>query len=163
MNADDAARWEAEKRAILVALFDLGESFLPESDAPEIVERRQEFAKERTQVERLPAIPDWSMVRNLYRSVVLFAEGLRQAVEVGRDSLDYAEEIETVLSAKDRGEARGFTERQIRTTVQTLRQRLDKLPTRVLVATELNTSEATLKRALKDLGMGPWPPAPPED
>ena len=71
---DDALRWEAEKRAILVALFDLGESFLPESDAPEIVKRRQAFAEERMEVERLPAIPDWSMVRNLYAAVVLFAD-----------------------------------------------------------------------------------------
>jgi hypothetical protein len=163
MNDGDALRWEAEKRAILVALFDLGESFLPESDAPEIVKRRQAIADMRTEVERLPAIPDWSMVRNLYAAAALFADGLRAVVAIARDSLDMNDEMLAELSSGGMIVARGFSERQIRAKVQELRERLDQAPTRALVASELHTSEATLKRALKDLGLGPWPPAPPED
>lgn len=84
MNDEDALRWEAEKRAILVSLFDLGESFLPESDAPEINKRRQAFSEKRAEIEHLPAIPDWSMVRNLYAAAVLFADGLRAVGAIAR-------------------------------------------------------------------------------
>lgn len=62
-----------------------------------------------------------------------------------------------------RMEARGLTERQIRETVKVLRDVLDRTPTRAEVAAKLHHSEPTLKRAMRDLGMGPWPPAPPED
>jgi hypothetical protein len=56
-----------------------------------------------------------------------------------------------------------FTERQIRVAAQTVREREDRHPTQEKVAKELYTSEATLKRAMKALGMPRWPPAPPED
>jgi AraC-like DNA-binding protein len=39
----------------------------------------------------------------------------------------------------------------------------DRRPTIERTAEALNTSGPTLKRAMKDLGMGRWPPAPPED
>jgi AraC-like DNA-binding protein len=163
MNDDDALRWEAEKRAILIALCDLGELFVPESDAPENVRRRQAFADNRTEVERLLAIPDWSMVRNLYRAAAMFADGFLAVGAIARDSLAMNDEMLAELSSRGTPAARGFSERQIRAKVQELRKRLDQAPTRALVASELHTSEATLKRALKDLGLGPWPPAPPED
>ena len=60
-------------------------------------------------------------------------------------------------------EAHGFTERQIREATATVRKDVDGPPTRVRVAERLNTTEVTVKRAMKALGMGRWPPAPPED
>jgi hypothetical protein len=59
--------------------------------------------------------------------------------------------------------ARGLTESQIRQTVAQLRQQLDRAPTKAETAAQLHTSEATLKRAMQDLSMGRWPPAPPQD
>lgn len=60
-------------------------------------------------------------------------------------------------------EARGLTERQIREATATVRKDVDGRPTRVRVAELLHITEATVKRAMKDLRMGRWPPAPPED
>lgn len=60
-------------------------------------------------------------------------------------------------------EARGLTERQIRQVAHAVRRSTDRAPSRVAVAGVLGTSEATLKRAMKDLGMNGWPPAPPEE
>ena len=60
-------------------------------------------------------------------------------------------------------EALGLTERQIREATATVRKEVDGHPTRVRVAERLNTTEVTVKRAMKALGMGRWPPAPPED
>ncbi len=60
-------------------------------------------------------------------------------------------------------EARGFTPRQIRLAVQGLRVALGRAPSIARAAEELRTSESTLKRAVQDLRMGPWPPAPPDD
>jgi hypothetical protein len=59
-------------------------------------------------------------------------------------------------------EARGLTVPLIRLAAQRVRRRTDRAPTQALVAEELGTSVATLKRAIEDLGMGRWPPAPPE-
>jgi hypothetical protein len=58
-------------------------------------------------------------------------------------------------------EARGFTADQIRRAAQVVRRRTGGAPTIILAANELGTSEATLKRAMKELDMGPWPPAAP--
>lgn len=161
MNDDDALRWEAEKRAILVALSDLGESFLPESDAPEYVARHKGFAELRSDFEQLGSIPDWSIIRGLFGTVRLFADGLHAMGDIARDSLDMNDEMLAEIEGK--ASARGFTAKQIRTKVQELRERFDKAPSRFDVAAALHTSEATLKRAVKELGIGPWPPAPPED
>jgi hypothetical protein len=57
--------------------------------------------------------------------------------------------------------SRGFTERQIRDAVAAVWHKSGFTPRRADVRARLNTSESTLKRAMKDLGMGPWPPAPP--
>ena len=57
--------------------------------------------------------------------------------------------------------ARGFTVEQIRRAAQAVRRRTGRAPTITLTAGELGTSEATLKRAVKELEMGPWPPAAP--
>jgi hypothetical protein len=59
--------------------------------------------------------------------------------------------------------ARGFTDRQIRMSVARLRKKLDRKPTREEVASDLHTTVPTLRRAMQDLEMGPWPPPPPED
>jgi hypothetical protein len=60
-------------------------------------------------------------------------------------------------------EAHGLTDRRIRDAAHNVRKRTDRAPTRAQVASELHTSEATVKRAMKALGMTGWPPAPPED
>jgi hypothetical protein len=57
-------------------------------------------------------------------------------------------------------EARGFTERVIRDAVAEVRQQRDGNPTREAVAARLHTSVPTLRRAMKELQMGPWPPSP---
>jgi len=75
----------------------------------------------------------------------------------------YATEIEAVLAKRAAGVARGFTDEQIRATVQALRQEFGRAPTREETAVRLNTSEATLKRAVYELGMGKWPPTAPSD
>lgn len=59
--------------------------------------------------------------------------------------------------------SRGFTERQIREAVRTARRRWNHTPTRADVAAVLGTTESTLDRAVRDLGMGKWPPPEPED
>lgn len=58
--------------------------------------------------------------------------------------------------------ARGLTERQIREAAQLVRETTDRAPTRARVAEVLHTSEATLRRAMDDLGMGAWPPLAPD-
>ncbi len=58
--------------------------------------------------------------------------------------------------------ARGLTEGVIREAADRVRRRLDRTPTRARVAEELHTTESTLKRAYRELGMGKWPPAPPD-
>jgi hypothetical protein len=151
---------DAERREMLIGVLDLGASFVPDGDAPELAARRAAFAELRAEAEQLVSIPDASLARALFGSVMLLASTAHALREVGLDCLDYAEELEAVVSG--RREARGFHEQQIRSAVQELRERLDKAPTRELVAGHLRTSEATLKRAMQDLGMGPWPPAPPE-
>ncbi|MDR3639631.1 MAG: hypothetical protein P4L84_37875 [Isosphaeraceae bacterium] len=60
-------------------------------------------------------------------------------------------------------EARGFTERQIRVAAHEVRGATGKTPSRLRVARELDTSESTLARAMEDLHMPGWPPAPPDD
>jgi hypothetical protein len=55
--------------------------------------------------------------------------------------------------------AHGFTSSQIRKAVHAVRKRTDRAPTITLVAEQLRTSESTLKRAVKKLGLGPWPPS----
>jgi AcrR family transcriptional regulator len=60
-------------------------------------------------------------------------------------------------------EARGLTEYLIRSASQKVRKRTRRAPTKPAVARELATSESTLVRAMEDLGMVSWPPAPPED
>jgi hypothetical protein len=59
--------------------------------------------------------------------------------------------------------ARGLTARRIREAVAELRAKAGKAPTLDEAARALGTTESTLKRAMKDLGMGRWPPAPPEN
>ena len=58
--------------------------------------------------------------------------------------------------------SRGLSEEQIRRMVARMRGRLDRAPNQEEVAAELHTSESTLRRAMRDLGMEGWPP-PPED
>ena len=59
-------------------------------------------------------------------------------------------------------EVSGLTEFMIRDAVRILRQKPGtKAVTRLRAAEFLNTTESTLKRAVKKLGMGRWPPAPP--
>jgi hypothetical protein len=60
-------------------------------------------------------------------------------------------------------EARGFTERQIRLAAHEVRKATGRSPSCAKVAADLGTSEPTLKRAMKELGMPRWPPAPPEE
>lgn len=60
-------------------------------------------------------------------------------------------------------EARGCTARQIRKAADRVRPRTGRSPTQSLVAEELGAGESTLKRAMKDLGMPRWPPAPLDD
>ena len=56
--------------------------------------------------------------------------------------------------------ARGLTESVIRRTADDVRRSRDGHPTQLAVARDLNTSESTLKRAMRDLGMLGWPPPP---
>lgn len=60
-------------------------------------------------------------------------------------------------------EARGFTEKQIRLAAHEVRKATGRSPSCAKVAADLGTSEPTLKRAMKALGMPRWPPAPHED
>jgi len=70
----------------------------------------------------------------------------------------------TVVATDQRPtEARGFTERQIRLAAHEVRGSTGKRPTRLHVAEKLHTSESTLTRAMEDLRMPEWPPAPPDD
>ncbi len=149
-----------ERRGMLVTLLDLSASFVPDGDSPELAVRRAAFAELRAEAEHLVSIPDALLTRSLFGELVLLASAAHALREVGLDCLDLAEELEAVVSGQR--EARGLSERQIRTAVQELRDRLDRAPTRELVAGHLRTSEATLKRAMRDLGLGPWPPGPPE-
>jgi hypothetical protein len=60
-------------------------------------------------------------------------------------------------------ETRGLTARLIRNATAEVRTAKKGRPTQLAVAEQLGTSESTLKRAMKELGMGAWPPAPPDD
>jgi hypothetical protein len=73
-----------------------------------------------------------------------------------------AAEIAAVRKPPEK-EAHGFTAQQIKRAAAAVRARLDRRPTRAEVAAELNDTEPTLYRAMKDLGMPRWPPGPPED
>lgn len=67
------------------------------------------------------------------------------------------------IKARAQGhEVRGLTEYQIRDATNRVRRRLRGHPTQADVARELHTTVPTLKRAVKDLGLGRWPPAPPD-
>lgn len=57
------------------------------------------------------------------------------------------------------GTARGLTRRAILAATAAERLDADGQPDRGKVAGRLHTSESTLKRAMEDLEMGPWPPA----
>jgi hypothetical protein len=54
--------------------------------------------------------------------------------------------------------ARGLKLSEIQAAYRERRDRFDRKPTRVEVATALHTSEATVKRAQKELGKPGWPP-----
>jgi len=59
--------------------------------------------------------------------------------------------------------AHGLTEQQLRQAVQTVRDRRGRQPTREDVAAELGVSESTVKRAMKVLRLGKWPPPVPDN
>lgn len=61
------------------------------------------------------------------------------------------------------GHARGLTERAIRRAVTDTWEERGRRPTQLAVAARLHTSESTLKRAMKDLKLGSWPPARLDD
>jgi hypothetical protein len=54
--------------------------------------------------------------------------------------------------------ARGLKLSEILAAYRQQREERDRRPTRLEVATALHTSEATLKRAQKELGKAAWPP-----
>ena len=94
---------------------------------------------------------------NLERAVALYGPDGPMAELFASQRKQLAELSGGIVSA------RGLTERLIRTATQAVREKRDGQPTRADVAAALHTSEATLKRAMQDLKMGPWPPSPPED
>jgi hypothetical protein len=55
-------------------------------------------------------------------------------------------------------EARGRTREEIWAKYDELERDADERPTRLAVAAALHTTEPTLKRAQKDLGIAGWPP-----
>jgi hypothetical protein len=57
----------------------------------------------------------------------------------------------------------GLTQSAIKRAAAAVRVRTDQRPSRPEVAAELHTSEATLYRAMRQLGMPKWPPGPPDD
>ena len=93
MNGGEGIPWEDEKREILLGIFNLAESFLPENGDAEIAERRMRIAETRREAEQLTAIPDSALIRNLWGGLLLEADLFRQIAAVGRDSLDFAEEL----------------------------------------------------------------------
>jgi hypothetical protein len=58
-----------------------------------------------------------------------------------------------VATDQRRKEARGFTERQIRVAAHEVRKATGRSPSCAKTAADLDTSEPTLKRAMKELGM----------
>jgi hypothetical protein len=83
------------------------------------------------------------------RAIELAIHGRITAVEEIRSS----PKVETSVS--------GLTESSIKRAAADVRTKGDRSPSRTDVAAELHTSEATLYRAMKKLGMGHWPPGPP--
>lgn len=67
--------------------------------------------------------------------------------------------VELAAGAADDLSARGFTKRQIKRAAAEVRANRDGHPTRAEVAEALHTTESTLYRAMRDLGMSGWPPA----
>ena len=59
--------------------------------------------------------------------------------------------------------ARDLTRSQIRRAAADVRRERDGHPSKAEVAGRLHTSESTLKRAMRDLGMAAWPPEPPKE
>jgi hypothetical protein len=151
---------EDRNRAIAAEIVSLGESFLPGDDRPEVLDRRKKLADLREQIEQLAdgTISDDTIIEALWGMCQLAAAAALGLGEIASDSLALAEEM---LAEQPVDEARGFRADQIRVEVQRLRAALDRAPTRAETAQALNTSEATLKRAVRDLGLGSWPPAPP--
>jgi hypothetical protein len=84
---------------------------------------------------------------------------------VDADILPGATHPDSVQDARDDppAVARGLTDSAIRRAAAAEREATDGAPTREAVAGRLHTSVPTLKRAMKDLGMGHWPPPAPED
>ncbi len=98
---------------------------------------------------------------------VIAESGRRRRVEMERENLLMQERLLRVrhhVEGEPRSDvARGFTERMIREAVAAVRLQSDRAPTLPETAKRLHTSESTLRRAMRDLEMGHWPPAPPED
>lgn len=109
VNGEEGASWEEEKREILLGIINLAESFLPAHDDAETAERRMRIAEARREAEQLTAIPDFTLVRNLWGGVLLEADMFRQLAAVGRDSLDLAEEfaaeLDHITGARSRANA----------------------------------------------------------
>lgn len=98
---------------------------------------------------------DWPSAEEQRRNRELFEmRRLRRAQE------NLARELRL---ARTRPVRRGLTVAAIRRAAADVRARRDGTPTRDDVAEVLGTSVPTLARAMKELGMEGWPPAPPED
>jgi hypothetical protein len=80
-----------------------------------------------------------------------------------RERIDVAIEILQLVPRPAEPVKHGLTERMIREAVAQERIGTDETPHQIGVAGRLNTSRSNLQRALKELGMEPWPPVPPRD
>ncbi len=70
---------------------------------------------------------------------------------------DPQSEVRPMPFANWPAEARGLARERIWTAFDELEADLDKRPTRTVIAARLHTSESTLRRAQRDLGIPGWP------
>lgn len=111
----------------------------------------------------VPEIVDAVCEREDARRLALFGRRARPVILRERHQLESAVAQLVGQPAEIPETARGLTEPAIRRAAAAERRAVDGHPTRTGVAARLNTSESTLKRAMRDLGMGPWPPAAEDD
>jgi len=117
---------------------------------------------------RLEAILDAAESANINASEISTARNeILEVRELLWDTREYVADLAGYVLAdpaeqeRQRTEARGLTEQRIREAAALVRERRLGTPGQEEVAAELNTSAPTLRRAMRELGMGSWPPAPP--
>lgn len=94
----------------------------------------------------------------------LLAQAMVDATAIAAAVQHRVAAIEEIRSIpKDEPQVSGLTASSIKRAAAVVRARYDKQPTRPDVAAELHTTDSTLYRAMKRLGMGHWPPGPPDD